>query len=134
MIESMIEEMLKNGVIRHNITPLASPIVLVKKKDSSWRMCVDYRALYAVTLKDKYPIPVIEELLDKLGLVEWFSKIELRLRYWQVRNAPEDVHKTSFKSNAGHYEFLVIPFGLTNGLATFQNLISTVFREHLSLY
>lgn len=125
VIELMIREMLDARLIQHNHSSFPSPIMLVKK-DSTWRLSVDYRALNAVTVTDKYPIAIIEELLDELGSACWFSKTDLRSGHWQVRMAPEDVPKTTFNSHMGHYEFLVMSFGLTNAPATLQNMMNTV--------
>ena len=128
-IDEMLKEMLQQGIIQCSSSPYASPIVLVKKKDGSWRLYVDYRGLNNQTVKDKYPIPLLEDLLDELGGAKYFTKLDLRACFHQLRMSPSDVYKTAFKSHAGHYEYLVMPFGLSNAPCTFQSLMNHVFQD-----
>jgi hypothetical protein len=130
-LKKQLEELVKAGFIRPSKSPFGAPILFVKKKDGTMRMCVDYRALNNVTIKNSYPLPRVDELFDRLQGAKFFSRLDLRSGYHQIRIADEDIPKTAFRTRYGHFEFLVLPFGLTNAPGTFMHLMHETFREFL---
>jgi hypothetical protein len=133
-LKVQLNELLKKWLIRPSSSPWGCPAIFVKKKDQSLRMCVDYRPLNAVTVKNKYPLPRIDILFDQLSKTKVFSKIDLRFCYHQIKIRPEDVPKTAFSTRYGLYEYLVMSFGLTNAPTHFMYLMNSVFMSELDKF
>ena len=130
-LNKTLQDLVEKGHIQPSSSPFSAPILFVKKKDNTYRMCVDYRSLNKITIKDRYPLPRIDDLLDRLHKSEYFSKIDLKSGYNQIRIKESDCPKTAFTTRYGLFEFKVMPFGLTNAPASFQRLTNDIFRQEL---
>jgi len=130
-IEKQVAHLLKSNMIQESTSPFASPALLVKKKSGEWRLCVDYRRLNAYTVKNKFPMPIVEELFEELYGAAWFTTLDLRSGFHQIKVTPEDQYKTTFQTHHGHYEYLVMPYGLTGAPATFQSIMNHVLAPLL---
>jgi hypothetical protein len=130
-VERQCTDMLMQGTIQPPTSPFSSPVLLVKKADKSWRFCVDYCALNEKTVKDKFPISVVDELLDELWGARFVTKINLRSDYHQVQMYLDDIKKTTFRTHQGHFEFTIMPFRLANASATFQSLMNDIFKAFI---
>jgi hypothetical protein len=133
-LKIQLQELLDKEYIRPSVSPWGETILFLKKKDSTLRLCINYRQLNKMTNKEKYPLPRINDLFDQVGGANIFSKLDLRSSYHHVRIKDEDIRKTTFRTRYGHYEFVVIPFGLTNAPATFMCLMNSIFSQYLDKF
>lgn len=129
ILQGLIQDLLTHGIIQESVSPYASPVLLIKKKTGDYRMCIDFRRLNAITVKDKYPLPLVEDQIDRLGDHKYFIGLDLASGYYQVPMAADSVARTTFVTPEGHYEFLRMPFGLANAPAVFQRLINNVLGK-----
>src|SRR5208282_5958533 len=132
-LKRQLDQLLKDGKISPSTSPYGAPVLFAKKKNGKLRMCIDYRALNSQTIQNRYALPRIDELFDRLHGAKVFSKLDLTSGYYQIAINPKDRHKTAFRTRYGHYKFNVMPFGLTNAPATFQTLMNDIFRDLLDI-
>ena len=130
-LKKQLLDLIEKGFIRPSKSPFGAPILFVRKKNGSMRMCVDYRQLNRITKKNSCPLPRIEDLLDKLSGAKFFTSLDMTGAYHHIKIKPEDIEKTAFRTPYGHYEFVVLPFGLCNAPATFQTFMNNLFREEM---
>ena len=133
-LKLQLQELLEKGFIRPSVSPWGAPMLFVKKKDGTLQLCIDYRQLNKLTVKNKYPLPRIDDLFNQFKGGSIFSKIDLRSGYHQLRIKDANVHKMTFRMRYGYYEFLVMPFGLTNAPAAFMDLMNRVFRSYVDQF
>ncbi|CAI7802324.1 unnamed protein product [Closterium sp. NIES-54] len=133
-LKKQLEDMLAKEFIQPSSSPYASPVLFVRKKEGSMQMCVDYRGLNKITVKNRYPLPRIDELFEQVGEARYFSKLDLRSGYHQVRIQSEDIPKTAFRTRYSHYESRVLPFCLTNAPATFQGMMHSIFSDFIDKF
>ena len=134
-LKSQLKELIDKNYIRHSVSPWGAPVIFVKKKDGTLQLCIDYLQLNKMTIKNRYPLPRIDDLFDQLRGAMVFSKIDLRSEYHQpVQIKDEDIFKTSFRTRYGHYKFVVMPFGLTNAPAIFMCLMNNVMHKYLDKF
>jgi hypothetical protein len=133
-LQMQLKELLDSGLVRSSVSPWGAPVIFVKKKDGSLRLCIDYRDLNRATVKNRYPMSRIDDLFDQMKGATVFSKIDLRSGYHQLRIKESDIPKTAFRTRFGHYEFVVVPFGLTNAPTMFMSLMNGVFRKYLDRF
>ena len=133
-LETQLQDLLAQGFVRPSVSPYGAPVLFAPKKDGRWRMCIDYRALNKQTVKDKFPLPRIDELLESLGKARVFTALDLASGYHQIGIAEDSIEKTAFRTARGQYEFVVMPFGLTNAPSVFQRLMNKLFRDELGIF
>jgi len=134
ILKDYIDENLRKRFIRPSTSPFGSPVLFTKKPDGSLRLCVDYRALNRATIKNRYPLPLISELLDRFKRKKQFTRLDVRDAFHRLRIAKGDEHKTAFRTRYGHFEYLVMPFGLTGAPGSFQSYINDILRTYLDIF